>query len=161
MRAVIQRVTQASVTVGDELVSRIQAGLLVLLGIAAQDSEADADWMLDKLVDMRIFEDEAGRFDRSLRDTGGELLVVSQFTLLADTRKGRRPSFTDAAQPAHAIPLYERFASRARDQGIQTATGRFGARMAVQLVNDGPVTIVLDSREWAQPRTEHAESRRV
>lgn len=147
MRAVVQRVSSARVTVSTRLVGAIGPGLLVLLGIAADDTPAEADWLLDKLLDLRIFENEDGKFDKSLRDIHGELLLVSQFTLLADTHKGRRPSFTAAARPEHAIPLYERAAQRARAQGITVATGEFGAHMAVELVNDGPVTIVLDSTE--------------
>jgi D-tyrosyl-tRNA(Tyr) deacylase len=133
------------VTVDERPVSSIGAGLLVLLGIASEDTTVEADWLLDKVLDLRIFENDLGKFDRSLRDVGGELMVVSQFTLLADTRKGRRPSFTDAAAPAAAIPLYEHVVARAAAQGIRAAIGEFGAHMAVELVNDGPVTIVLDS----------------
>jgi D-tyrosyl-tRNA(Tyr) deacylase len=147
MRAVIQRVARAEVSVAGEQIGGIGAGLVALLGIAAEDSEAEADWLLDKMLDLRIFQNADGKFDRSLRDTGGELLVVSQFTLIADTRKGRRPSFTGAARPEHAIPLYERFIARAREAGVVTASGRFGASMQVELVNDGPVTIVLDTGE--------------
>jgi D-tyrosyl-tRNA(Tyr) deacylase len=147
MRGVIQRVSAARVTVDGRVVGAIGRGLLLLLGIAAADAEADADWLVDKLVDLRIFENETGRFDRSLRELRGELLVVSQFTLLADTRKGRRPSFTNAASPEHAVPLYERVVARARAQGLTVATGAFGAHMHVELVNDGPVTIILDSRD--------------
>jgi D-tyrosyl-tRNA(Tyr) deacylase len=147
MRAVIQRVATARVTVGDTAVSAIGRGLLALVGIANDDTEEAADWLVTKLLDLRIFENEHGKFDKSLRDVGGALLVVSQFTLLADTRKGRRPSFTAAAPAAHAVPLYEHLASQARAQGITVATGQFGAHMQVALVNDGPVTIVLDSRE--------------
>jgi D-tyrosyl-tRNA(Tyr) deacylase len=147
VRAVVQRVSTARVTVSTRLVGAIGPGLLVLLGIAADDTQAEADWLFDKLLDLRIFENEDGKFDKSLRDIHGELLLVSQFTLLADTRKGRRPSFTAAARPEHAIPLYEHAAQRARAQGITVATGEFGAHMAVELVNDGPVTIVLDSKE--------------
>jgi len=147
VRAVVQRVSTARVTVSGRLVGTIGAGLLVLLGIATDDTAAETDWLLDKLLDLRIFENQDGKFDKSLRDIHGELLLVSQFTLLADTRKGRRPSFTAAARPEHAIPLYEHAAQRARAQGITVATGEFGAHMAVELVNDGPVTIVLDSKE--------------
>lgn len=147
MRAVVQRVSRARVTVQDQVVGAIGPGLLVLLGIASEDSAGTADWLLDKLVDLRIFENESGKFDRSLREVSRELLVVSQFTLLADTRKGRRPSFTGAAPPAQAVPLYEHFVARARAQGFTVATGAFGAHMQVELVNDGPVTIVLDSEE--------------
>jgi D-tyrosyl-tRNA(Tyr) deacylase len=147
VRAVVQRVSAARVTVGGRLVGAVGRGLLVLLGIAADDTESEGEWLLDKLLDLRIFENEGGKFDKSLRDVQGELLLVSQFTLLADTRKGRRPSFTAAARPEHAIPLYEHVVQRARAHGITVATGEFGARMAVELVNDGPVTIVLDSKE--------------
>ena len=147
MRVVIQRVTSARVEVGGETVGAIGAGILALLGIAAEDGESEADWLLDKMIDLRIFQNADGKFDRSLREIGGELLVVSQFTLLANTRKGRRPSFSDAARPEHAIPIYEYFTAQARARGIPTATGRFGAAMQVALVNDGPVTIVLDSGE--------------
>ncbi len=147
VRAVLQRVSAARVTVDGRVTGEIGRGLLVLLGIAADDMHGDADWLLDKLLDLRIFENASGKFDQSLRDLRGALLVVSQFTLLADTRKGRRPSFTDAARPEHALPLYEHLVSRARAQGIAVATGEFGAVMKVELVNEGPVTIVLDSRE--------------
>jgi len=147
MRAVIQRVTGARVRVAEQIVGAIGPGLLVLLGIAADDAEATADWLLDKLLDLRIFENEKGKFDASLRDVRGELLVVSQFTLLADTRKGRRPSFSGAARPEHAVPLYEHFLAGARARGVRVASGEFGAHMHVELVNDGPVTIILDSRE--------------
>ena len=147
MRAVIQRVSAARVTVGDDLVGAIGPGLLALVGIASGDTEAEANWLLDKLLDLRIFEDESGRFNRSLRDLNGELLVVSQFTLLADTRKGRRPSFTAAARPEQAVPLYEHIIRRALDHGVTVASGRFGARMKVELVNEGPVTIMLDSTD--------------
>jgi D-tyrosyl-tRNA(Tyr) deacylase len=147
VRAVIQRVSGARVTVGDDLVGAIGPGLLVFLGIANRDSETEADWLLDKLLDLRIFEDESGKFNRSLHDLNGELLVVSQFTLLADTRKGRRPSFTTAARPEQAVPLYEYMIRRACGRGVTVATGRFGARMKVELVNEGPVTIILDSND--------------
>ena len=146
MRAVIQRVSSAHVTVAERRVGAIQGGLLILLGIAAHDTEAEADWLLEKTLDLRIFENDAGRFDRSVRDIQGELLVVSQFTLLADTRKGRRPSFTEAARPEHAVPLYEHFVTRARAQGVRVATGEFGAHMEVTLINNGPVTLILDSQ---------------
>lgn len=145
MRAVIQRVSSTRVTVGDQVVGTIGPGLLVLLGIAGNDTEAEADWLIDKVLDLRIFEGHDGKFSHSLRQCGGELMVVSQFTLLADTRKGRRPSFSDAARPETAIPLYEHAVARARSQGVRVATGTFGAHMHVHLVNDGPVTILLDS----------------
>ncbi len=147
MRAVLQRVSTACVTVGGRVAGVIGPGVLVFLGIAADDTETEADWLLDKLLDLRIFVNDNGKFDRSLRDLHGALLVVSQFTLLADTRKGRRPSFTSAARPERAIPLYEHFVARARAQGVTVATGEFGAHMQVELVNDGPVTILLDSTE--------------
>ena len=147
MRAVIQRVSAACVTVGEDLLGAIGPGLLLFLGVAAADTEVQAEWLLNKLLDLRIFEDENGKFNRSLRESGGELLLVSQFTLLADTRNGRRPSFTGAAPPERAIALYEYVVRRAREQGFAVATGQFGARMKVALVNDGPVTLILDSAE--------------
>jgi len=147
MRAVVQRVTSAHVTVDERVVGQIGSGLAVLLGIASDDRPDDAEWLLAKLLDLRIFENALGKFDQSLRDRQGELLVVSQFTLLADTRKGRRPSFSNAARPETAIPLYERFVASARAEGVRVATGEFGAHMQVALVNDGPVTIILDSRQ--------------
>jgi len=140
VKAVVQRVSRASVTPG----GAIGAGLCVLLGVASTDTEADADRLAGKAARLRIFEDDDGKFDRSLLDTGGAALVVSQFTLIADTRKGNRPSFSEAARPEHAAPLYERFSQALRDLGVEVATGIFGARMAVELVNDGPVTIVLE-----------------
>jgi D-tyrosyl-tRNA(Tyr) deacylase len=147
VRAVIQRVSEARVAVAGEVVGEIRHGLCVLLGVAHHDTEADADALCRKIVGLRVFEDETGRFARSLEDVGGGLLVVSQFTLLADTRKGRRPSFTDAAPPERAEALYARFVARARDERVPVATGRFRARMALALVNDGPVTLVLDTAE--------------
>ena len=130
--------------VNDEAVGEIRRGLCVLLGVAQDDSEADAERLASRVARLRIFENEDGRFDRSLLDVGGEALVVSQFTLIADTAKGNRPSFTDAAPPEQAEPLYERFCTTLRALGAEVASGRFGARMAVELVNDGPVTIVLE-----------------
>jgi len=146
MKAVIQRVDSASVSVGGSEISRIGAGLLVLLGVQQGDGEKDADFLLDKIIHLRIFEDGEGKMNRSLADIAGELLVVSQFTLLADCRKGRRPSFTDAADPEQAETLYEYLLSRAREKIPRVAAGRFQAMMKVGLVNDGPVTILLDSR---------------
>lgn len=143
MRAVCQRVTEARVRVGGSVVGEIESGLVVLLGVARGDSEADADRLAAKIAALRIFGNEAGKFDRSLVDVGGSALVVSQFTLLADTAKGNRPSFTDAAPPEEAEPLYERVCSVLMAAGIPVAQGVFGARMAVELVNDGPVTLVL------------------
>ena len=146
MRSVVQRVSRAAVRVDGEVVGEIGAGLLVLLGVAAGDSDADADALAGKVARLRIFENEDGRFDRSLLDTGGAALVVSQFTLIADTAKGNRPSFTGAAPPEEAERLYERFCGALAELGVPVAQGVFGARMAVELVNDGPVTIVLDLR---------------
>jgi D-tyrosyl-tRNA(Tyr) deacylase len=147
VRAVIQRVSVARVTVGDEVAGAIGRGALVLVGIADGDTEMEANWLVDKLLDLRIFEDDKGKLNRSLRDLNGELMLVSQFTLLADARKGRRPSFAAAARPEQAVPLYEHMVRRARDRGVTVATGRFGARMRVELVNEGPVTIILDSKD--------------
>jgi D-tyrosyl-tRNA(Tyr) deacylase len=144
VKAVVQRVEAARVVVNDEAVGEIRRGLCVLLGVAQDDSEADAERLASRVARLRIFENEDGRFDRSLLDVGGEALVVSQFTLIADTAKGNRPSFTDAAPPEQAEPLYERFCTTLRELGAEVASGRFGARMAVELVNDGPVTIVLE-----------------
>lgn len=149
MRVVLQRVTSATVTVAGQTVGEIGPGLLVLLGVAAGDTAADADYLVDKTVGLRIFEDAAGKMNRSIVESGGAVLVVSQFTLLADCRQGRRPSFTAAAPPAQAVPLYERFVAGVRDAGLRVATGVFQAEMAVQLVNQGPVTILLDSRKDA------------
>jgi D-tyrosyl-tRNA(Tyr) deacylase len=144
LRAVVQRVSEARVTVDGERVGEIGRGLVVLLGVARGDVEAGAERLAGKVARLRIFEDEAGKFDRSLVDVGGEALVVSQFTLIADTRKGNRPSFTDAAPAEQAEALYERFCGVLREVGVPVETGVFGARMQVELTNDGPVTIVLD-----------------
>jgi len=144
VRAVVQRVAEARVLVGDEVVGEIGQGLCVLLGVASGDDEAVAERLAEKVARLRIFEDEKGKFDRSLLDTGGAALVVSQFTLIADTAKGNRPSFTDAARPDEAERLYEIFCSGLLAVGIDVERGRFGARMRVELANDGPVTIVLD-----------------
>jgi len=147
MRAVVQRVASARVTVADELVGEIGAGLLVLLGVAQADTPADGEWLAQKIAALRIFEDVDGKMNRSVVDIAGGALVVSQFTLLASTRKGTRPSFNDAAPPALAIPLYENFVRQLSGaMGRPAATGRFGAMMEVALVNAGPVTLVLDSR---------------
>jgi D-tyrosyl-tRNA(Tyr) deacylase len=143
LRAVVQRVAGARVLVGGLVRAEIGAGLCVLLGIAREDEAAAAERLAGRVARLRIFENDEGRFDRSLLDVGGAALVVSQFTLLADTAKGNRPSFTGAAPPEEAEPLYERFCEALRALGIEVATGVFGARMAVELVNDGPVTIVL------------------
>ena len=144
MRAVVQRVTSARVLGDGEVVGEIGAGLCVLLGVSRDDDADVAMPLAGRIARLRIFENDGGRFDRSLLDVGGEALVVSQFTLIADTEKGNRPSFGRAALPERAEPIYERFCTALRELGVEVATGRFGARMAVDLVNDGPVTIVLD-----------------
>jgi D-aminoacyl-tRNA deacylase len=144
MRAVVQRVSRASVRVEGAPVGEIGGGLVVLLGVADGDTDADVDRLAAKVARLRIFANAEGRFDRSLLDTGGAALVVSQFTLVADTAKGNRPSFTSAAAPERAEPLVERLCTALRELGVPVETGRFGARMEVELVNDGPVTIVLD-----------------
>ncbi|MSU48151.1 MAG: D-tyrosyl-tRNA(Tyr) deacylase [Opitutus sp.] len=147
MRAVIQRVSSARVAVAGEVTGEIGAGLLVLLGVAQGDTEADARWLAEKICVLRIFEDDAGKMNRSVIDLAGGILVVSQFTLFASTRKGTRPSFNDAARPAVAIPLYEAFNRfAAATLGRPVATGRFAAMMEVSLVNDGPVTLIIDSK---------------
>ena len=147
MRAVLQRVCQASVDVDDTTVGQIGRGWLVLLGVARGDTEADAAWLADKLLNLRAFEDEQGKMNRSVVEVRGEILVVSQFTLLGDCRAGRRPSFTDAAEPAEAKRQYEHFCSLLAPSGLKIATGVFRAMMKVSLVNDGPVTFLLDSRK--------------
>lgn len=149
MRAVIQRVSRARVTIPEngELAGQIGRGILVLLGISGDDTEKEADYILQKTLHLRIFEDDDGRMNRSLFEIGGELLVVSQFTLYGDARKGRRPSFMRAAQPAEADRLYRYFLDRAAEQVGRVASGRFQAMMDVELVNDGPVTILLDSEK--------------
>jgi len=145
VRAVCQRVREARVVVDGRTVGEIGTGLVVLLGVARGDSAGDADRLAAKIAKLRIFADAEGRFDRSVVDVGGSVLAVSQFTLLADTAKGNRPSFTDAAPPAEAEPLYARFCDGLRALGLPIATGVFGAKMQVELANDGPVTIVLDT----------------
>jgi D-tyrosyl-tRNA(Tyr) deacylase len=145
MRAAIQRVLEASVDVDGACLSHIDRGLLILLGVTTTDGLAEADWMVDKILALRIFGNAAGKFDASVVDVGGGVLVVSQFTLYADTRKGRRPSFSSAAPPAQAEPLYQRVVDGVAARGLRTGCGRFGAHMLVRLVNDGPVTILLDS----------------
>ena len=147
MKALLQRVSAASVSVAGEVVGRIGRGVVVLVGVAIGDSEKDARYLAQRTVNLRIFSDEAGKFNLSALDVGGELLIVSQFTLLADTRKGRRPSFTDAAPPAQAEKLFELFVSEARATGLKVETGRFQQHMQLEIHNDGPVTIMLDSRE--------------
>jgi D-aminoacyl-tRNA deacylase len=145
MRAVVQRVKESSVKTGEETISRIGRGLLVLLGVAQGDRPSDADYLANKIVNLRIFEDDFGKMNRSLLDTDGQMLVVSQFTLLGDCRKGRRPSFVAAAEPVKATELYEDFVERARRLGVSVQTGRFRAMMEVALINDGPVTLILES----------------
>lgn len=145
MRVVVQRVSRASVAVDGRIAAEIGPGLLVLLGVASGDGAGEAERLAGKVARLRVLENEDGRFDRSLLDTGGAALVVSQFTLLADTAKGNRPSFAGAAPPEAAEPLYERFCAALRELGVPVATGVFGARMAVELVNDGPVTIIVDT----------------
>ncbi len=151
MRAVVQRVRQASVTVDDECVAQIGTGFLVLLGITHTDTGREADWLARKIAGLRVFEDEAGKMNRSLADVGGAVLAVSQFTLYADMRRGRRPSFVDAARPEQAQPLYDRFCNTLAQQGLSVARGVFRAHMQVALVNDGPVTLWLDTAELLGP----------
>ena len=146
MRAVIQRVNESSVTVDGQIIGKIGRGLLVLLGVAKGDRPSDADYLANKIAHLRIFEDTNGKMNRSLLDTGSQMLVVSQFTLLGDCRKGRRPSFGAAAEPAKATALYEHFIEAVRHLGISVETGRFKAMMEVALVNDGPVTLILESQ---------------
>lgn len=146
MRAVVQRVSEASVTVGDKTAGQIQRGLLVLLGVAVDDQESDLKYLIKKIVNLRIFEDDAGKMNLALSEVGGKMLVVSQFTLLGDVRRGNRPSFIQAAEPKLAQRLYHEFVDEVRALGISVETGIFQADMQVQLINDGPVTIILDSR---------------
>jgi len=147
VKALLQRVTGASVSVAGEVVGRIGRGLVIFVGVASGDTEKDAPYLIQKIINLRIFSDEAGKFNLSALDIKGELLVVSQFTLLADTSKGRRPSFIEAAPPAQAEELFEQFVEQARATGLKVATGRFQQYMQVEIHNDGPVTILLDSRE--------------
>ena len=154
MKAVIQRVNQASVTVNGEVVGRIGRGLVVLVGVANGDTVKDAAYLARKSVELRIFTDEASKFNLSALDVKGELLVISQFTLLADTKKGRRPSFVGAATPAEARALFEEFVSACRQSGLKVETGRFQEHMLVEIHNDGPVTIMMDSREKVVPGTD-------
>ncbi len=147
MRAVVQRVSRAAVKVGGEIVGEIGAGLLVLLGVAQDDREADADYLADKIIGLRIFEDAEGKMNLAVADVGGAVLTVSQFTLFGDVRRGKRPSFDAAARPELALRLYEYFVEKIRAAGLRCETGRFQEMMEVELVNDGPVTILLDSRK--------------
>ena len=144
MRVVLQRVSRAAVTVEGRVTGEIRQGLLVLVGFTAGDGEEALRWMAEKVVGLRVFPDEEGKMNRSVAEIGGGLLVVSQFTLYGDARRGRRPSFVDAARPEAAIPLYERFVELLRATGLPVGTGEFGAMMQVELVNDGPVTLVLE-----------------
>ena len=156
MRVVVQRVSRASVSADGQTVASIGRGLLALVGVAPEDGEEEALRLARKCAELRVFSDAEGKFNLSLLDVGGEALVVSQFTLLADTRRGRRPSFVGAAPPDSAKPLVEALARAMREAGVPTQTGRFGAKMTVELVNEGPVTIVLDSAEFERPRRGHA-----
>ena len=147
MRAVVQRVSHAKVTVAGEVTGEIGLGLMVLLGVADDDGQEDASYLAEKLVGLRIFPDEDGKMNRSLVEVGGAMLVVSQFTLFGDCRKGRRPSFINAARPEQAVDLYKAFVAEVRGRGITVATGRVQEHMDVELVNDGPVTLLIDSRK--------------
>lgn len=147
MRAVVQRVSRARVTVAGEVVGQIGQGYVVLLGVSKEDDEAAADFMAEKIAGLRVFEDEAGKMNRSIQEAGGAILAVSQFTLYGDVKRGRRPGFDRAARPEQAEPLYERFVRRLREMGLQVETGRFQTHMEVELVNDGPVTILIDSEK--------------
>ena len=146
MRAVVQRVSEASVSVGGQTTGSVGLGLCVLVGVGREDSEEDARWMADKVVTLRIFEDEQGKMNRSVLEVRGGLLAISQFTLFGDARKGTRPGFVDAARPEIAQPLYARFCELARERGVQVAEGVFRASMQVRIVNEGPVTLLLDSK---------------
>lgn len=156
MIAVIQRVTEGSVSIDGQVVGAIGPGMVVLLGVAREDSKKDADFLVDKVVNLRIFEDDAGKMNRSLLDSGGAMLVVSQFTLLGDCRKGRRPSFATAAAPEIAEALYDHFTLQVRERGVEVATGRFRAMMKVSLVNDGPVTLMVESKNQGALRADKA-----
>jgi D-aminoacyl-tRNA deacylase len=152
VKVLIQRVSRAQATVNDEVIGKIGFGLVVLVGVASDDSKADTDYLVNKIINLRIFADADSKFNLSLLDVKGELLLISQFTLMADTRKGRRPSFTDAAPPEIAEATFNDFVAEAKKIGIKVETGKFQAHMMVELVNDGPVTIMLDSGERLRPR---------
>lgn len=145
MRAVVQRAKKASVTVDGKIIGTIKKGIVVLLGVQASDDQSAIQWMADKIINLRIFEDENNKMNLSLKDTGGEMLIVSQFTLYGDCRKGRRPGYSKAAPPAIAEKIYEKFVNEVRKNNIGVATGQFQAMMDVELINDGPVTLMLDS----------------
>jgi len=147
MRLLLQRVSEGQVIIDEKTVGQIDRGIVALIGIRSGDRKRDADYLLSKCVNMRIFPDELGRFDKSLLETAGDLLVISQFTLYADTRKGRRPGFSDAAMPEEAVPLYDYFIEKAQALGLKVETGEFGADMKIDIVNDGPVTIMIDSED--------------
>ena len=147
MRAVLQRVKYGNVSIGGKSVGKIGQGFVLLLGIRDGDTEAECNYLLEKIIHLRVFEDEAGKMNRSLLEAQGALLIVSQFTLYADCKKGRRPSFTKAARPEQAVPLYDYFVTEAKKRGIEAQTGVFGADMQVTIENDGPVTILLDTEE--------------
>lgn len=147
MRIVVQRVSRAQVSIDEVVTGAIQRGLLVLVGIRREDTEKDLQWLADKVIHLRIFEDEEGKMNKSLADIEGEMLIISQFTLYGDCRKGRRPGFSNAAPPLHAEPLYQQFIREIKNKGIKVATGTFQADMQVELVNDGPVTLLLDSEK--------------
>lgn len=146
MRVVVQRSKNARVTVADEITGQIEKGLVLLVGVTHEDKEEDAHFLAEKIVNLRIFEDEEGKMNRSLLDVGGEILSVSQFTLYGDCRKGRRPNFMEAARPEQANQLYETFNRSLREKGVNVETGRFGAMMDVELINDGPVTLIVESK---------------
>jgi D-aminoacyl-tRNA deacylase len=147
MRAVVQRVSSSKVKVDESTIGEINKGLLILLGVTHEDTSEDVDYLLEKIVNLRIFEDDNEKMNLSLKDVDGELLVVSQFTLYGDCKKGRRPNFTSAAKPGLANKLYEEFVAKAKNQNIKVETGQFGAHMMVELVNDGPVTMLIDSEK--------------
>lgn len=152
MKALIQRVSEASVEVDGKIVGEIGPGLVILLGVAGDDGEADADYLAEKIINLRIFNDAEEKMNRNLSDIQGEILAISQFTLYANTRKGRRPSFIEAALPEKAQPLYEYFIKKVEESGIRAAKGIFGAMMAVKIFNDGPVTVIMESKDRLKPR---------
>ena len=152
MKAVLTRVKRASVTIDEQETRSIGAGFLILLGVTNEDGAEQADKLADKLCNLRIFEDEDGKINRGLEDVGGEVMIISQFTLYGNCRKGRRPEFLSAARPDVAIPLYERFVQRVRDKGLHVETGEFGAYMEVDSLNDGPFTLVVDTKDLEEPK---------